>query len=238
MTIKEDQPELYTYLNGIRGVGNPYNFAYLAYMAIRLIECQRVLKKAGSIYLHCDPTMSHYLKSLMDCIFGERNFRNEIVWCYRGGGKGSRDFARKHDVLLRYCQSRNFVFNEGLIRVPYEGTGKNRKDASMGGSRRKGGGNSSYRPNPLGKIPEDWWVIPQLNSNDPERVGYPTQKPLRLLERIIRASSSEGDMVLDPFCGCATTCVSSEMLDRKWIGIDVSFKAYELVKRRLETRRS
>ncbi len=102
MTIREDQPELFHYLNGIRGVGNSCNFAYLAYMAIRLLECHRVLKPTGSIYLHCDPTMSHYLKALMDCIFGEDNFRNEIVWKRTAAHSGKKGWGPVHDTILFY----------------------------------------------------------------------------------------------------------------------------------------
>ena len=227
ITIREDHPELYHYLNGIRGVGNPYNFAYLAYMAIRLIECQRILKNTGSIYLHCDPTMSHYLKSLMDCVFGEKNFQNEVVWCYKSGGASKKKFARKHDIVLFYCRDeRKASFN--LIKVKSYG--------ETGGGQ---GGAVKYYRDKIGTYSivnaRDWWEIPMLSTTHSERTGYPTQKPLKLLERIVSASSNEGDIVLDPFCGCATTCVAAEMLDRRWMGIDVSFKAYELVKHRLET---
>ena len=228
-TIDEDQPELYRYLNGIKGVGKPYNFAYLAYMAIRLIECQRTLKRTGSIYLHCDPTMSHYLKTTMDCIFGEENFRNEIVWCYSGGGQSIRDFPKKHDVILRYVNSREWVFNMEAVRVPYD---SNYQATVFAGADTRAPGRV-YRPNPRGKLVEDWWRgIPRPYGK--EHHGYPTQKPLLLLQRIIKASSNKSDIVLDPFCGCATTLVAAESLERKWIGADVSKKAYDLVKFRLE----
>ena len=113
LTIKEDQPELYHCLNGIKGIGNPYNFAYLAYMAIRLIECRRVLKKAGSIYLHCDPTMSHYLKAVMDCVFGEKCFRNEVVWKRNSSHNDSKAFGRVADSILFYGPS----INTDAVRV-------------------------------------------------------------------------------------------------------------------------
>ncbi len=222
VAIKEDQPELFHYLNGIRGVGNPYNFAYLAYMAIRLIECQRILKKTASIYLHCDPTMSHYLKALMDCIFGEKNFINEVVWCYKSGGASpDRYFSKKHDVILFYAKTNKYRFTK-QIEKSY-----NRELKQYGFK-----GVKEY----LDKVGwhtlvgmKDYWNIDMVGRTSKERTGYPTQKPLALLERIIKASSNDGDIVLDPFCGCATTCVSSEYLNRKWIGIDTSFKAYELV---------
>ena len=209
----------------------PSDKSYLVYMATRLLEMKRLLRDAGSIYLHCDPTMSHYLKLLMDAVFGKANFRNEIVWCYMGGGKSKSAFGKKHDTILRYSMGAGFAFNCDAVRIPYAGEGKNRTDASRWGSRRKGG--SPYAPNALGKVPEDWWFMHQLNSNAPERTGYPTQKPLALLRRIIDASSNDGDMVLDPFCGCATACIAAEQRGRQWVGIDISPKAADLVKSRM-----
>ena len=232
ITIKEDQPELYHYLNGIKGVGNSYNFAYLAYMAIRLLECHRILKQTGSIYLHCDPTMSHYLKSLMDCVFGEKNFRNELIWYYRGAGTPKLDFARRHDVVFRYASDQR-LFNPDPARQPYAETTKKRFSHYIGNVRR-GHDFGEQQLHPKGKHPDDVIVdIQPIAPSAKARLGYPTQKPLPLLDRIIQASSNEGDMVLDPFCGCATTCVAAERLERRWIGIDVSFKAYDLVRERL-----
>ena len=229
--IQEDQPDLFHYLSGIKGIGKPYNFAYLAYMAIRLIECRRVLKRTGSIYLHCDPKMSHYLKTTMDCVFGEDNFRNEIVWCYRGGGVPKKDFARKHDIIFRYC-SGSRKFNVDDVRIPYSQDSIDRLEYIARAFR---GDNvyDNYTPNPKGKHPEDWWVMQPIMPSSKERTGYPTQKPIELLKQIILASTDKEDIVLDPFCGCATTCVAAERLDRQWIGVDISVKAYELVKKRL-----
>ncbi|MCY4235840.1 MAG: DNA methyltransferase [Cyanobacteria bacterium MAG CAR2_bin_4] len=225
VTIREDQPELYHYLNGIKGVGNSYNFAYLAYMAIRFLECHRVLKSTGSIYLHCDPTMSHYLKALMDCVFGEDNFRNEIVWFYSNASRGKTQWAKSHDIILWYAKSeKGGRFNRKDVLVPFQ--------SGMTAWRYTKGGQAG-KPIPKGKTPDDVISIPSLNAMAKERTGYPTQKPLALLDRIIKASSNENDIVLDPFCGCATTCVAAEHLGRQWIGIDVSVKAYELVKERL-----
>jgi site-specific DNA-methyltransferase (adenine-specific) len=212
--IEYENPELHAYLTGIKAIGGVYNYCYLVYMAIRLIECKRVLKDTGSLYLHCDPTMSHYLKVVLDCVFGEKNFRNEIVWCYKFGGSGIRDFARKHDIIFRYCKTESFVFNHQLMRE-FETE-------------------SNWGKRPDGKLLTDWQYIPVINTMSKERTGYPTQKPLALLERIILASSNKGDVVLDPFCGCATTCIAAEKLGRKWIGVDVSHKAFELVKERLK----
>ena len=234
-TIREDQPALYTYLEGIKGVGKPYNFAYLAYMAIRLIECHRVLKPTGSIYLHCDPTMSHYLKTTMDCVFGEDHFRNEIVWCYSTSGRPKRFFAKKHDILLFYSLGHGYW---GNFRIPvsekYLDSHYQQKDENGNRCRIRydHGRKRVYYPD-QGITCNDWWNIPYVNSQAKERTGYPTQKPLALLERIIKASSKEGDTVLDPFCGCATTCVVAERLDRKWVGIDTSIKAFDLVRERL-----
>ncbi len=241
-TLEQDQPELHQYLKGIRGVGKPYNFAYLAYMAIRLIECHRVLKQSGSVYLHCDPTMSHYLKTTMDCIFGEDNFRNEIVWCYTGPSNVYKHFPKKHDVIMFYA-NRNFSFNRDAVRIPYSGETMARRGRVEGvrsiisSSAETQERRSKETVEDLfgsGKIPEDWWSDIPILTNQAERTGYPTQKPIKLLERIVKAGSSENDVVLDPFCGCATTCVAAERLNRQWIGVDISVKAYELVKQRLE----
>ena len=244
--IKEDYFTIYRLLDAVKDIEGrtSYNFCYLAYMAIRLMECHRVLKETGSIYLHCDPTMSHYLKILMDCGFGEKNFRNEIVWWYSGPSSTKRYFPRKHDIIYFYTKNGGYPFNASEILIPYsESFLHRRKYAESKGGR---GITSSYGTTSrkkeyvtstwgVGKIPSSVWneffTGGQISSK--ERTGYPTQKPLALLERIIKVSSNEGDMVLDPFCGCATTCVAAEKLNRRWIGIDVSVKAYELVKCRL-----
>ncbi len=231
LTIAEDHPELYHYLNGIKGVGNSYNFAYLAYMAIRLLECRRALKPTGSIYLHCDPTMSHYLKSLMDCIFGEKKFRNEIVWCYSTASTPHiKQFPRCTDILLWYSVDRKWRFNKSKIRVPYKGGSPH---GGLAWDQGEGLSEWRFRKAAEGKIPFNWWDDIYKPSSS-EKIGYPTQKPLALLDRIIKASSNEGDLILDPFCGCATTCVAAERLNRQWIGIDISIKAYDLVRERLE----
>ena len=208
-----------------------YNYCYLSYMAIRLIEMHRILKDTGSIYLHCDQTMSHYLKILLDCIFGEKNFRNEIVWCYsRPSAPKQRQLSRVHDILFWYSAGQAWTFNADIIRQPYAASSIAREGYAATASKVATG---KVELDAGGKFPESWMYIPVLKGNAKEATGYPTQKPLALLERIIKASSNEGDIVLDPFCGCATTCVAAEKLNRKWIGIDVSEKAYELVKNRL-----
>ena len=212
--------------------------SYLIYMAVRLLEMHRILKDSGSIYLHCDPTMSHYLKLVMDTIFGKQHFQNEIIWCYERGSRRKSQFGRKHDVILFYSKTKNYVFDSDAVRVErrkthmkvetdLEGrTWQVKKDAKSG---------KVYRyPTDVGVLCPDWWIgIQQLNRNEKERLGYPTQKPLALLDRIIKASSNKGHVVFDPFCGCATTLVAADRLQRDWIGIDISAKAAELVVERI-----
>ena len=195
--------------------------SYLVYMAARLIEMQRLLKPTGSIYLHCDPTMSHYLKLVMDSIFGRANFQNEFIWYYSGGGASKKRWARKHDVLLFYAGGKRPTFNPDAVRVPHKW---------QSGQLRADGSERNYES---GKLADDVWQHHSLMPWAKERTGYPTQKPLALLDRIIRASSNEGDMVLDPFCGCATACIAAEKAQREWVGIDISPKAAELVTRRM-----
>ena len=226
--IREDYFAIHRLLEAVKDIEGrtSYNFCYLAYIAVRLIECHRVLKDTGSIYLHCDPTMSHYLKLLLDCIFGEKHFRNEIAWHYYNGATTSNQFfGRKHDVIFFYTKMMHVQFSN-VIREPHEPTSgwMNAKQETKGYG----------TPHPEGKRVHDVWRIPSINNMSKERTGYPTQKPLALLERIIKASSNEGDVVLDPFCGCATTCVAAEKLGRQWIGVDISVKAYELVQTRIK----
>ena len=217
---------------------NDSDKSYLVYMAARLLECKRVLRLDGSIYLHCDPTMSHYLKLLMDAIFGRQNYRNEIVWCYRGPGSPKmRQFNRKHDIIHWYSKGDTWIFNADAVRLRHhEKTRANYKEGLSG---------SGHADTPLrsGKVPESWWAEEKGNGlaitpkQKIQYVGYPTQKPLALLERIVQASSNPGDMVLDPFCGCATTLVAADRLDRQWAGIDLSSIAGELVLRRIRDDR-
>ena len=160
--------------------------AFLCFMAVRLLAMRRVLKSTGSIYLHCDPTASHYLKALMDAIFGAHNFRNEIVWCYGSGGASRRHYSRKHDIILFYIKSKGTgrVFNVDAVREPYSSPHK-----SM--TPKKVGDKVYQKMHPLGRIPFDWWTIPILTNSDKRRTGYPTQKPPSLYERMIKASSNE-----------------------------------------------
>ena len=259
--------------------------SYLTMMAVRLMEMRRLLKPTGSIYLHCDPTASHYLKLLMDATFGAGKYMSEITWKRTSAHSDSRTFGNVADVILFYGDQ----INTNDVRVPYDpeyvaryyryddsdGRGPYTLDNMTSPNPRpnmtyewrghpppvKGWrysqetmaklhdeGRIWYPNNPkqrprlkryLNEMPGNlvdnvWADIPPINSQAKERVGYPTQKPLALLERIIKASSNEGDMVLDPFCGCATACVAADRLGRQWVGIDISPKAVELVNMRLQ----
>jgi len=204
-------------------IGQNDVMAYLVMMTARLIELHRVLKPTGSLYLHCDPTASHYLKLVLDQIFGPTNFRNEIVWHYRTGGVGKRWFGRKHDTIFFYTKSGNYFFNPQKEKSYLE--------------HKYGFSNIRIEEDEKGYYTEafmrDVWSIPGLRGNQPETLGYQTQKPLALLERIIRATSNEGDVVLDPFCGCGTALVAAQKLNRRWIGIDITHLAITLMRNRL-----
>ena len=233
--IADEQPAMYQVLQAARLTHGKGMQSYLCMMGVRLLEMRRVLKDTGSIYLHCDPTASHYLKLLMDAVFGVGNFRNEIVWHYRRWTSPSNRFQRLHDSILFYAKAATNHFN--CILTPYtEGSVRRKKQGVL--HRFKRGEEPvlvSNREIKRDGVPEnDVWQIPFIAPSAKERIGYPTQKPLALLERIIKASSNEGDIVLDPFCGCATACVAAENLDRQWVGIDLSSKAVELVNMRLQ----
>ena len=227
-------------IRAFRGfLGENDMMAYLVMMSIRLVELHRVLKQAGSIYLHCDPTASHYLKLLMDAVFGVKQFGNEIVWCYTGPARSVSHFPRKHDIILRYLKSDKTVFNKDSVALGYSESFLKRrryiegKGGIYGGRGERGKDLKKYQK---GKVPEDWWInIPAGGQvSRKELLGYPTQKPERLLERIIKASSNGGNLVLDPFCGCGTTIVVAERLRRRWIGIDITHLAISLMRHRLE----
>ena len=230
--IADLYPKLHRYLMGVEKIESQSHRNYLIYMAQRLIEIKRILKKSGSVYLHCDDTMSHYLKLLMDCIFGHQNFRNEIVWSYQRWTNSVKAYTRCHDTLFFYSKNKETM----AWNAPQEDFSVKSQHQGQRVSQTQDGKivSQEYVSEKREKAMRDVWNISILNSQSKERVGYPTQKPLALLERIIAASSQEGEMVLDPFCGCATTCVAAEKLGRQWIGIDVSKKAYDLVKIRLD----
>lgn len=213
--------------------------AYLVMMSIRLVEMYRVLKPTGSIYLHCDPTASHYLKLVMDATFGAKNYLNEIVWVYKTGGRAKKFYSRKHDIIFFY-RKKEQKFNFGEIGVLRGDVTEHhmKKNVDESGrtywSIKSNGKVYKYYEDDLMTPSDTWTDISHMQQKDPERLGYPTQKPEALLERIIKASSNVGDIVLDPFCGCGTTLVAAERLNRRWIGIDITHLAVSLMKHRLE----
>ncbi len=273
-------------LNSMAGaLGRSDVMAYLSMMAIRLVELRRVLKPTGSLYLHCDPTASHYLRVLMDSIFGAANFRNEVIWERTTGRKSGNQYGRVHDTILFYTRSNVSTWNAPSLPQTAEnvrghdlvkdddGTVWRYSDLSGAGpgSARLFGG-QEFQP-PSGRhwqydqagidelwgaerivlskggqprlrtrlnelagvdVRDVWTDIRPINAAAAERLGYPTQKPLALLERIVAASSNPGDIVLDPFCGCGTAVHASQKLDRKWIGIDITHLAIGLIRRRLK----
>ncbi len=222
--ITDDYPRLMEAIESARYAHSDGMGAFMCFMAVRLLEMHRVLKSTGTIYLHFDSTASHYVKAVMDAIFGWKNFRNEIVWLYKTGGVSRRWFGRKHDTMLFYSKSSKYVFNP-------------QKEKSYL-SHKYGFSNIEIHQDKQGYFTmvtmRDVWDIPALRGNQPEATGYPTQKPLALYERVLKASTNEGDIVLDPFCGCATTPVAAERLGRQWIGIDIWDKAHEVVVDRLK----
>jgi DNA modification methylase len=215
---------------------------YVEWMRDRVMEMWRVLKPTGSFYLHCDWHAVHHLRVMLDDVLGAERFLNEIIWCYTVGGKSKRHWARKHDTILFYAKGPDWYF-DGLS----VGTKRETGTKSFGGKIGVDSKGRRYQDKLVKatgkyyryhldepKIPEDWWVgINSIQSQAAERLGYPTQKPEALLERIIRASSREGDVVLDPFCGCGTTLVVAHRFKRHWVGIDISPTACNLMKRRL-----
>ena len=286
--IADEQPAMYKVLEAAGLTHGKGMQSYLCMMAVRLLEMRRVLKDTGSIYLHCDPTAGHYLKLLMDSIYGDRNFRSEIIWkrttAHNDGAQGRRQHGRVHDVLFFYTKSDQWTWNtiytdyepEYVARFSLIEPETNRRYTldNLTGPGGASKGNPQYavmgitrywryseermqqliaagrivqsRPGAVPRykryldempglpLQDSWADIAPINSQAKERIGYPTQKPLALLERIIKASSNEGDVVLDPFCGCATACVAADNLGRRWIGIDISSKAVELVNMRLQ----
>ena len=235
-SIKDDWPAVWSVIETARVAYGDDMAAFLCWLGVRLMEMHRVLRQDGSLYLHIDHTAHAYVKTLLDAIFGYKNFRNEIVWCYTGPSNAKRWFPRKHDTVLFYAKSDKTSFNRDAVRIPYTritGTGHNslsrgnRTDAEVEELERQ------YARR--GKVPEDYWtdIAGGGHISRKERTGYPTQKPLALYERIIKASSNKGDIVLDPFCGCATTPIAAERLERQWIGMDIWDGAKDIVLMRL-----
>ncbi len=209
--------------------------AYLAMMAPRLIELKRVLKSTGSIYLHCDPTASHYLKILMDSIFGVKNYKNEIIWHYRKWPSGKYTFQRNHDVILFYSKtdSKERIFNQQFMDRAQSTLKRFGKSKIISGYDENGIRLPSQTEDEdsEGVRMDDVWDIGRV---PPIKQLFPTQKPDALLRRIIEGSSNKGDIILDPFCGCGTSIVVAEDMKRKWIGIDITYLATSLIKHRLK----
>jgi adenine specific DNA methylase Mod len=254
--------------------------AYLAMMTIRLLYLHRALKDTGSLYLHCDPTASHYLKILLDAVFGKQHFRNEITWKRSTAHSDGNRWGRNADILFYYTKSDSWTWNqvytlydeEWIARFSYkDADGRKWRDGDLSAKGLTGGGytyeykgaTSLWRvpPKTMQRLDAEgrlhftnkggirlkryldetkgypvqaiWDDIPPINSQSKERLGYPTQKPVALLERILAASSNEGDVVLDPFCGCGTAVHAAEKLNRRWVGIDITNLAISLIEKRL-----
>ena len=213
--------------------------AYRNYIKERLAECRRTLKSTGSIFLHCDKAASHHLRIALDEVFGASNFQSEIIWNYRRWSNSKKGLLNSHQVIFFYSKTSGFKFNQ--IYSAYSPTTnidqifQKRVRDENGKTKYKitETGNSELIDSKAGVPLSDVWEIPYLNPKAKERVGYPTQKPILLLEQIIKLASDEGDVVLDPFCGSGTTLVAAKLLSRQYIGIDVSEDAVTLTKERL-----
>lgn len=228
--IKDDWGGVWQAIENGRVNHSPGMAAFLCWLGIRLIEMKRVLADDGSIYLHIDHTAHAYAKALMDAIFEQQYFRNEIVWCYKSGGASpSKYFSRKHDTILWYSKGKSYCFNPQQEKSynrdfkPYRFAGVTEYQDEVGWYTMVG--------------MKDYWQIDMVGRSSGERYNYPTQKPLALYERIINASSNPGDMVLDPFCGCATTPIAAERLGRQWVGMDIWEGAYKAVQERASNNR-
>ena len=246
--IANDFPELADYIEIIDRVSDIHMKSYIVYMAQRVIQLKRILKDTGSIYYHCDPTAGHFVKLMLDGIFGKNNFRNEIIWSYKTTLKVStHHLGRDHDTIYCYAKTKKCkIHADRNDYPPSENTIKRwGKYADEDGfvSNKHFAGSYSTIINTTDEnkgfninygIPRDVWEISHLTGNSSEKTGQKTQKPIAILERIIKASCPEDGVVLDPFCGCATTCVAAQRLKRKWIGIDICDLAMDLLTHRLE----
>jgi site-specific DNA-methyltransferase (adenine-specific) len=214
--------------------------AYLVSMTLRIAEIHRVLKPTGSFYLHCDPTASHYLKLVLDAIFCAKggDFLNEIIWHYRRWTGKSKKFQSLHDVIFYYSKGHEHTFNTPYIEYT-EGSSDRKKQGVL--HRFKKGDKpvlvSNGEVDEKGVRDNDVWQIPFIAPSAKERMGYPTQKPEKLLEKIIQASSNKGDIILDAYCGCGTTVAVAEKLKRQWIGVDITYQSISLILKRLEEQK-
>lgn len=213
---------------------------YVEYIRLRFKECRRVLKNTGSIFIHCDRNASHYLKIALDKVFGEDSFQSEIVWSYKRWSNSKKGLLNNHQIIFFYSKTADFKFN--TMYTDYSET--TNVDQILQDRVRDENGKSKYKTDGNGVVVmgqakkgvplSDVWEIPYLNPKAKERVGYPTQKPIILLEQIIKLVTDEGDLVLDPFAGSGTTLVAAKMLNRNYLGFDISKDAVELTNSRLE----
>lgn len=210
--------------------------AYLTMMANRLLELHRVLKPTGSLYLHCDPTASHYLKIVLDGVFGKNNFKNEVVWSYKKWAVAEKMFSRNHDIILFYCKDTNrATFNVQMqerAASTLKRFGKSKIVSAIGEDGKRSPSQTLDEETDGVKM-GDVWEIPIIAPSSHERLGYPTQKPLALLERITKASCPPDGVILDPFCGCGTAVHAAQKYNRQWIGIDITHLAISLIEKRL-----
>ncbi|MDP3840105.1 MAG: DNA methyltransferase [Methylococcales bacterium] len=214
---------------------------YAEFMQLRLIEARRILKDTGSLFIHCDKTANHILRLIGEDIFGEENFLAEIIWSYKRWSNSSNNLTPNHQTILFFSKTENYKFNK--IYTDYSETTnvdqilqkRSRDEYGKAIYARETNGNIITSDEKKGVPMTDVWEIPFLNPKAKERTGYPTQKPILLLDRIIEISTHKGDIILDPFCGSGTTLVAAKMKSRKYIGIDVSQEAINLTKSRLET---
>ena len=231
--ISKISPVLYKFLISLEQTNIPKSYiTYLTVMGIRVFFMRELLKPTGSFYYHCDPTASHYVKMMLDMIFGMDNFRNEIVWAYTSGGASSKEFAKKHDIIFKYSKSNSYLHNETKYKRYVL---KDEKGKEIGFDPRVEyfkDDIGSYRINNMTNVWSDIGII-SPNSKT-ERLGYPTQKPEKLLERIILASSNPGDLVADFYLGGGTTIAVAEKLDRQWIGVDINPRAIEISEQRVK----
>ena len=253
--IEDDYPAIAKLIDVTRDIHGDDTAAYLCYMAVRLLEIKRVLKDAGSLYLHCDHTAGAYLRQLLDAIFGKKNFRNEISWGYKKWSNAASYWQRNHDTILFYTKETDYTFNKEYRVTPRKQVSIDRgyeTNTVQGGKRQL----MVYDPakaqkeiakgdhydviidmskRPQGAPVYDWWDdIPYLNSQATERTGYPTQKPVALAERIIKASCPEDGVVLDCFAGCAYVAIAAERLNRNWVACDINARAWTVFKRQFE----